>query len=53
MVVSVLRSVARRRLMKTGFSSACATVCCKVCKSEITLYCLCVSVIKIECVTNC
>jgi hypothetical protein len=28
-VVSVLRSVARRRLAETENPSACATVCCK------------------------
>jgi hypothetical protein len=45
-VLSVLKSVARRRLVKTKDPSAHATVCCKVCKSEIALYGLCVSVIK-------
>jgi hypothetical protein len=39
MVVSVLRSVARRRLVETGNPSACATVNCTVCKSEIALGC--------------
>jgi hypothetical protein len=33
--------------------SAHAAVCCKVCKTAIVLYCLCVSVIKIEGVTKC
>jgi hypothetical protein len=39
-LVSVLRSVARRRLVKTENPSACATVNCKLCKSAIALYCL-------------
>jgi hypothetical protein len=39
-IVSVLRSVARRRLVKTDNPSACATVKCKLCKSAIALYCL-------------
>jgi hypothetical protein len=33
--------------------SACATVNWKVFISAIALYCLCVSVTKSECVTNC
>jgi hypothetical protein len=37
-IVDVLRSVARRRLVKTENSSACATVNCKLCKSVIGLY---------------
>jgi hypothetical protein len=37
-LVSVLRSVARRRLMETENPSACATVNCKLCKSAIALY---------------
>jgi hypothetical protein len=37
-LVSVLRSVARRRLVKTEDPSACATVNWKVCKSAIALY---------------
>jgi hypothetical protein len=52
-VVSVLRSVARRRLVETGNPSACATVCCKVCKAVRGRCCLYLSVIKSECVTNC
>jgi hypothetical protein len=44
MVIYVLRSVTRRRLMETENSIACATVNCKLCKSAITLY---LSVIKI------
>jgi hypothetical protein len=36
-MVSVLRSVARRRLVKTESPSACATVNWKVCKSAIAL----------------
>jgi hypothetical protein len=36
--VSVLRSVARRRLVETENPSACATVNWKVCKSAIALY---------------
>jgi hypothetical protein len=50
-VVSVLRSIARRRLVETGNPSVCALVNCKVCKSEIALCCLYLSVIKCECVT--
>jgi hypothetical protein len=53
--VSVLRSVARRRLVETENPSACATVKCKVFKSAIALYglyCLYVSVIKRACVTK-
>jgi hypothetical protein len=37
-VVSVLRSVARRRLVETENPSACATVNWKVCNSVIALY---------------
>jgi hypothetical protein len=37
-LVSVLRSVARRRLVKTENRSACATVNWKMCKSAIALY---------------
>jgi hypothetical protein len=51
-LVSVLRSVARRRLVKTEKPSACATVECKACKSVVALYCLHLSVIKGECVTK-
>jgi hypothetical protein len=40
-----LRSVAGRRLVWTENPSKCATVDCKVCKREITLYCHCISVI--------
>jgi hypothetical protein len=36
--VSVLRSVARRRLVETENPSACATVNWNVCKSAIALY---------------
>jgi hypothetical protein len=52
-VASVLRAISGRRLVETENPSACATVCCKVCKRAITLYCLYVRVIKCECVTNC
>jgi hypothetical protein len=38
MLVSMLRSVARRRLMKTDNPSACAVVNWKVYKSVIALY---------------
>jgi hypothetical protein len=48
----VLRSVARRRLVKAGNPSACAEVNWKLCKSAIALYCLYLSVIKRECVTE-
>jgi hypothetical protein len=37
-LVPVLRSVARRRLVETENPSACATVKCEVCKSAISLY---------------
>jgi hypothetical protein len=36
--VSVLRWIARRRLVKTENPSACATVNCKLCKSATALY---------------
>jgi hypothetical protein len=39
-LVSVLRSVARRRLAETENPSACATMKWKFCKSAIALYCL-------------
>jgi hypothetical protein len=51
-VVYVLRSVARRRLMKTKNPGARATVFCELCKSATALYGLYLSVIKSECVTN-
>jgi hypothetical protein len=37
-IIPVLRAVARRRLVKTGSTSACATVFCKLCRSAIALY---------------
>jgi hypothetical protein len=37
-VVSLLRTVARRRLVETGSPSACATLFCKLCRSKIALY---------------
>jgi hypothetical protein len=37
-LVSVLRSVARRRLVETENPSACATVNCKLCKLATALY---------------
>jgi hypothetical protein len=46
MQVSVLRSVARRRVVKTDNPNACATVNWKVCKSAIALY---VIVVKRTC----
>jgi hypothetical protein len=46
-------SVARRRLVETENPSAFATVDCNWCKRDITLYCLFLSVIMSECVTNC
>jgi hypothetical protein len=45
-LVSVLRYVARIRLVKTVNPSACATVNCKLCKSAIGLH---LSVIKTTC----
>jgi hypothetical protein len=51
-VVSVLRSVARRRLVEKKNPSARAMVCCKVYRSAIALYDLYLSVIKSECVTK-
>jgi hypothetical protein len=45
-LVSVLRSVARRRLVETGNPSMCTTVNCKVCKSATALY---LNVIKRTC----
>jgi hypothetical protein len=45
-LVSVLGSVARRRLVKTESPSACATVNGKLCKSAIELY---LNVIKRTC----
>jgi hypothetical protein len=38
-IIPVLRSVAGKRLVETGSACACATVCCKWCKSAIALYC--------------
>jgi hypothetical protein len=38
-IIPVLTAVARRRLVETGSTSACATVVCKWCKSAIALYC--------------
>jgi hypothetical protein len=46
MVVSVLSSIARRRLVQTGNPSVCATVDWKVCKLAIALYGLYLNVIK-------
>jgi hypothetical protein len=37
-IVSVLRSVARRRLVETGNRSVCATVNCKSWRATIALY---------------
>jgi hypothetical protein len=39
LIVCVLRAVARRQLVKMKNPTACATVCCKWCKSVIALYC--------------
>jgi hypothetical protein len=47
-VVSVLRSVARRRLVNKKNPSVHATVCCKLCKSAIALYGLYFNVVKRE-----
>jgi hypothetical protein len=51
--VCASRSVARRRLVERQNPSACATVDCELCKLEITLYSLRVSVVMSERVTNC
>jgi hypothetical protein len=49
-LVSVLRSVARRRLVQTENPSVCATVTWNVCKSAIALNYLCnLSAIKRVC----
>jgi hypothetical protein len=48
-VVSVLRSVARKRLVMLKNPNACATVCCKLRKSATALY---LSVIKSERLTQ-
>jgi hypothetical protein len=45
-LVSLLRSVARRRLVTTDTPNACATVNWKLCKSAIALY---LNVIKRTC----
>jgi hypothetical protein len=44
-IVCASRSVARRQLVERDNPSACATVHCKLCIWERVLYCLCVSVI--------
>jgi hypothetical protein len=49
-IVSVLRSVARRRLLGRENTSACARVNWKLCKSAIQLYGLYLKVIKSGCV---
>jgi hypothetical protein len=51
-VLSVLRSVARRRLVKTTNLSSGAAVCWRVRKSAIALYDLYLNVITSECVTQ-
>jgi hypothetical protein len=45
-------SVARRRLVESENPSACATVNCNWCGRDKALYCLYLSVIMSECVTN-
>jgi hypothetical protein len=55
-IVCVSLSVAGKRRVETVNPIACATVNCKewrVCKSAVVLYCLCVSVIKMEGIPNC
>jgi hypothetical protein len=39
-IVSVLESAARRRLVEIEYPSACATVNCKMCRIAIALYLL-------------
>jgi hypothetical protein len=51
-IVSVLRSVTRRRLVVTENPNACATVNCNLCNSAIALYCLYLSVIQRESVSE-
>jgi hypothetical protein len=51
--VSVLESVARRRLVETENPSACQTVSCKWCTSAIALNGLYSNVIKSDCVIKC
>jgi hypothetical protein len=38
MMVSVLKSIARRRLVEKEYHSACATENCKLCKTATALY---------------
>jgi hypothetical protein len=51
-IISASTSVAGRRLAERENPSACAAADSKVCKREIKLYRLCISVIKSECVTT-
>jgi hypothetical protein len=37
-IITVLKSVARIRLVKTEDTNVCVTVNCKVCRSAIALY---------------
>jgi hypothetical protein len=37
-IITVLKSIARIQLMKTGNTSICVTVNCKVCRLAIALY---------------
>jgi hypothetical protein len=48
-ITTVIKSVARMRLVTTKNPSACGTVNGKVCKSAITLYCL---QLRVECIRS-
>jgi hypothetical protein len=52
-LVSVLKSVARRRVVETENPSACAKVHCKLYKTAMALYCLYLRVFAREGVDKC
>jgi hypothetical protein len=39
-IITVLESVTRIRLLKTENPNVCLTVNCKMCRTDVTLYCL-------------